>query len=395
MASVKQEGTDQRLAHIKEEDCESGAPEGVCVKVEDCEESISVFKEEECKEESSEVKVEDLKDFSFGLALQKREAGPIFKRDVCEESLNNLQPWVTNTGQLATVEISVQVKSELSEREEKITEGDGRKAEEQLGKNLHEKGSIFTSSFAQTSILDCEKMKKPTSGSENLTPASSQCSSRHATTITQTKALTTCQLEVSKHIQVQTREKLYYCLECGKRFLHKNSLSKHKKLHTGEKLYSCAECNKCFLERGNLNIHMIVHSGEKPHCCSECGKRFLQISSLRIHTRIHTGEKPYCCLECGKRFYDSSGLRDHSRTHTGEKSYVCSECGKRLSNSSSFRKHKRTHTGEKPYICSKCGKSFSGNGALFNHAKIHAGETPECDQQVSASNDLHVLEGTS
>ncbi|KAG2465953.1 TRI16 protein, partial [Polypterus senegalus] len=134
MASANEDGVDERTVDIKEEDCERLTPEDVCVKLEDHEERISVFKEEEeCKGVTVAIKVEDLNGFSIGLELQKHETEDIFKQDACEESPSSLQPWSTNTGRLTAQENSEELKSELSEYEEKVTEGNGRKGEESLG----------------------------------------------------------------------------------------------------------------------------------------------------------------------------------------------------------------------------------------------------------------------
>ncbi|KAG2465483.1 STXB protein, partial [Polypterus senegalus] len=131
MASANENGVDERTVDIKEEDCEWLTPEVVCVKLEDHEERISVFKEEqECNGVTVAIKAEDLNDFSIGLELQKHETEDIFKQDACEESPSSLQPWSTNTGRLATQENSVELKSES---EEKITEGNGREGEESPG----------------------------------------------------------------------------------------------------------------------------------------------------------------------------------------------------------------------------------------------------------------------
>ncbi|XP_051783794.1 tripartite motif-containing protein 16-like [Erpetoichthys calabaricus] len=325
MASVKDDGVDERTVDINEEDCERLTPEDVCVKLEDHEERISVFKEEEeCKRVTAAIKTEDLNDLSVGLELQKYETEDIFKQEACEESPSSLQPWSTNTGQLATQENSAELKSELSESEEKITEGNGREGEESpgsVGINLQKNGSLSPPSFGQPSLqYKAKGMKKSARLSEDLTAAFWQCSSLPATGVTQTEAIKTDQQQVEKEIQI----------------------------HTGEKTYCCLECGKSFQRRSNLQNHRRIHTGEKPHCCPECGKSFQKKSNLKIHRRIHTGEKPYCCPECGKSFLRKNSLQNHRRIHTGEK-IRCPDCGKSLSKRSNLQRHRRIHTGEKPH----------------------------------------------
>ncbi|KAG2466149.1 gastrula zinc finger protein XlCGF57.1-like [Polypterus senegalus] len=388
MASAKENGVDERTVDIKEEDCERLTPEYVCVKLEDHEERISVFKEEEeCKGVTAAIKAEDLNDFSIGLELQKPESEDILKQDACEESPSSLQPWSTNTGWLGTQENSTELKSELSEYEEKIIEGNEREGEESpgsVGMNLQKNGSFSPPLFGLPCLQYKEKgMKKLERGSENLTAAFLPCSSLPATGATQTEAIKTDRKQVGTEIQIHTGEKC--CLECGKQFKHKNDLNKHLKFHTGERPYCCSECGKSFSRRSNLQRHRLIHTGDKPHCCPECGKSFSCRSELQWHKTIHTGEKPYCCSECGKSFSCISNLQNHRRIHTGEKPHCCSECGKSFLRKNSLQRHRIIHTGEKPHCCPECGKSFLRRIGLQTHRIIHTGEKPHCCPECGKS----------
>ncbi|XP_039608423.1 zinc finger protein 502-like [Polypterus senegalus] len=381
MASAKEDDVDERTVDIKEEDCEWLTPEDVCVKLEDHEERISVFKEkEECKEVTSAIKGEDLNDFSGGLEFQKFETGDISKQGACEESPYSLQHWSTNTGRLATQENSAVLKSELSESEEKITEENGRDGEESTGSvgiNIQKNGSFSPPSFGQPSLQYNENgMKKSARESENQIAAYLQCSSLPATGATQTEAMKTDRQQVEKEIEIHTGEKC--CLECGKQFTYKSGLNRHMKIHTREKPHYCSECGKSFSCISYLQKHRIIHTGQKPHCCPECGKLFSRRSNLQRHRRIHTGENPHCCSECGKSFLRRSNLQSHKTIHTGEKPHCCSECGKSFSWKSSLQCHKKIHTGEKPYSCPECGKSFIRRSTLQSHRRIHTGEKPYC-----------------
>ncbi|XP_039608586.1 zinc finger protein 436-like [Polypterus senegalus] len=382
MASAKEDGVDERTADIKEEHCERLTPVDVCVKLEDHEERISVYKkeEEECKGVTAAIKAEDLNDFSVGLELQKLETENIFKQDSCEESPSSLQPWSTNTGRLATQENSAELKSES---EEKITEENGSEEEESpgsVGINLQKNGSFSPPSFGKLALQYKEKgMMKSARRSENLTTAFLQFSSLPATGVTQTETIKTDRQQVEKEIQIHTGQK---CLECGKQFTHKSDLNKHMKIHTGEKTYCCHECGKHFPNIKNLNKHTKIHSGEpKLHCCKECGKRFSMRSNLQRHRIIHTGEKPSCCPECGKSFSWRSHLQRHRKIHSGEKPHCCPDCGKSFSCINDLQRHRRIHTGEKPYCCPECGKQFSEKLSFQRHTQIHTGEKPYCCSQ--------------
>ncbi|XP_051783522.1 zinc finger protein 665-like [Erpetoichthys calabaricus] len=408
MASTDDDSMEKRLVHIKQEECDWGALEDLSVKLEDCEGTVSVF-----KEETAAIKLEELEDLSVGLEVKEHKNGDIFK----QESYPGLQPPFTDLEQLATQQNSTKLKSEL---EEKFIEGNRREEEEEeeqqqslRSAELHaEENDIFTmSSFVQPS-LQCRlqhnqnkrKMKKLICESKNVSPASLQCSSPAVVKLQSTKAINSDQhmhklllhtgekpyccsdcgkrffdsSTLQQHTQIHTGENLYCCSECGKRFSQASYFQRHKSVHTAEKPYCCSECGKQFLRNNSLQKHKVIHTGEKRHCCLECGKRFSQVSHLQSHKRIHTGEKPYCCCECGKQFSHSSSLRQHTRIHTGEKPFGCPVCGKHFSHVSHFHNHKRIHTGEKPYCCQECGKQCSRLSHLQRHIRIHTGEKPYC-----------------
>ncbi|XP_015273701.1 PREDICTED: zinc finger protein 436-like [Gekko japonicus] len=182
--------------------------------------------------------------------------------------------------------------------------------------------------------------------------------------------------------QIQSGEKPYNCLECGKRFSRQTTLTSHQRIHTGKepmKAYKCFQCGKYFRYKSQLLVHQRIHTGEKPFECSECGKKFSQSGNLQQHQRIHIGDKAFECSECGKKFSISLHLQQHLRTHTGEKRFECSECGKKFSRNLHLEQHLRTHTGEKPFECSECGKTFNWSSNLQRHQRTHTGEKPfEC-----------------
>ncbi|XP_077772771.1 putative zinc finger protein 75C [Podarcis muralis] len=198
--------------------------------------------------------------------------------------------------------------------------------------------------------------------------------------------------QLMSHQRIHTGRKPYQCLECGNTYSHRSTLIAHQRIHTGQKPYRCWDCGKGFNQRANLVAHRRLHTGEKPYHCQDCGKCFSQRNSLVVHRRTHTGEKSYQCLECGKCFSHSFTLTCHQKTHTGEKSYQCLECGRSFSQKSGLTSHQRTHTGEKPYQCLECGMRFNRKGSLTAHQRIHTGEKPyqclECGRSFSQNSTL-------
>ncbi|XP_039608542.1 oocyte zinc finger protein XlCOF19-like [Polypterus senegalus] len=294
-------------------------------------------------------------------------------------------------------ENSAELKSELSESEKKITEGNGREGEESpgsVGIKLQKNGTLSPPLFGQLSLqYKLKGMKKSARGSENLTAAFFQFSSLPATGSTRTEAIKPDRQEVEKELQIHTEQKSYCCPECGKSISTRNHLQTHRRIHTGEKSHCCSECGKLFSCISILKRHRRIHTGEKPHCCPECGNSFSCISILKRHRRIHTGEKPYCCPECGKSFSVKCNLQKHMRIHFGEKPYCCPECGKRFSCQTVLRCHRRIHTKpvhQKPYTCSECGKGYSSRRSFRRHTQSHIGVKPVPEM----SNDLSIGSST-
>ncbi|NXG70135.1 ZSCA2 protein, partial [Baryphthengus martii] len=61
------------------------------------------------------------------------------------------------------------------------------------------------------------------------------------------------------HLQTQTREKIFQCVQCGKSFSRKANLAVHQRVHTGERPYKCKECEKTFSRSSNLIAHRKTH----------------------------------------------------------------------------------------------------------------------------------------
>ncbi|XP_013882342.1 zinc finger protein OZF isoform X1 [Austrofundulus limnaeus] len=210
--------------------------------------------------------------------------------------------------------------------------------------------------------------------------------------------------------------KSFSCSECGKQFLHVQSLQKHMSSHSGvkassslvkksfdvesqqrlqvaQKSFSCDDCDENFTRKTDLNTHKRIHTGQKTFVCDVCERRFSYKSRLDAHTRIHTGDQPFVCDVCGQRCSGKAHLNRHMRIHTGQKPFTCDFCERKFSQRGSLNIHIRIHTGQKPFACDVCERQFSQRTDLNRHARIHTGDKPfacrVCGRQFNQKGNLN------
>ena len=92
--------------------------------------------------------------------------------------------------------------------------------------------------------------------------------------------------------------------------------------HTRDKLYECQSCQKKFRRKNSLHSHAYTQHGKCPsaaeiYMCGVCGKRFTLKHNLKSHMSIHTGDKPYTCQICQQKFRRKQHLQNHASSIHG------------------------------------------------------------------------------
>lgn len=112
---------------------------------------------------------------------------------------------------------------------------------------------------------------------------------------------------------VHTRDEIFSCEYCGKKFSSKKTRDYHRRTHTKEGSFKCSVCNKMFITDSKLKRHSTVHSEERHYRCSLCDKTFKSLDAKRKHMASHADGRLWQCDYCNNSFLRKLALRDHSR----------------------------------------------------------------------------------
>lgn len=89
--------------------------------------------------------------------------------------------------------------------------------------------------------------------------------------------------------------KKFNCEDCGKSFTTANILQQHRKKHyMPMRPHKCSHCPAAFYTPNDLRIHFLTHTRERMYLCCQCGKRF----SRKTHLNIHLSEFIIVSFHC-------------------------------------------------------------------------------------------------
>lgn len=185
------------------------------------------------------------------------------------------------------------------------------------------------------------------------------------------------------HEMELTDGKIYYCINCMRKFESADSL----KSHEGEckdnaalnKPFSCGICLQRFAYQTEVKQHQKEeHEAQKRFPCTVCGQKFTRKSQITMHMRSHTNERPYDCSVCHAAFSKRTNMVRHMMKHTakdsGDLPYCCSVCDKSFRWETSLKVHLNTHSKVRLFKCEYCEKDYSSISGLRKHALVHHDE---------------------
>ena len=196
---------------------------------------------------------------------------------------------------------------------------------------------------------------------------------------------------------VDSDNKPYKCLECGKSYSYPCELKRHEPVHTRQRNFKCQHCSRCFFHTGTLKNHEKGHARaeethqqehNKPYQCGECDKSFSNSGNLKHHRKTHAKKKPFQCKKEEKKrsLVGQVNTKKLNRMQnkrikltqgqkvadSENKPYKCKDCGKRYNFPSELKRHEPVHTRQRNFKCQHCSRRFFHTGTLKQHEKMHA-----------------------
>ncbi|CAH8862319.1 unnamed protein product [Trichobilharzia szidati] len=233
-----------------------------------------------------------------------------------------------------------------------------------------------------------------------------------------------------------SRNSLFECCECDRRFKSKSVLRRHVRVVHEGVTYPCEQCGKSFSRKWNLKQHINSVHERQIFQCDNCEKSFSSKNILLRHVRSSHEGVCYKCDQCDKSFSRKYDLNQHvvywhyesylkSKNLNGislkedtlqepveipqqSALFKCEQCDEIFSSMSRLREHRISHEYSqltqipyeslfpqkydmnkdklfqhegKPFICQQCGRGCSSKGILRRHIRItHEGRNFPCDQ---------------
>lgn len=200
----------------------------------------------------------------------------------------------------------------------------------------------------------------------------------------------------------QSRNKTFYCPNCGNCYSAAGSLKLHMRAclrqrnEVSAEDRKCKECSKIFNSVAYLKEHMMRHTGEQPFRCTRCYRKFVDEAKYNSHMDSHKHQdkleaeaealaaqhggkkvvvKEFTCSFCAQNFTVVFDVGQVKRR------YACDSCRDKYSNAEALRQHKQQVEEKREFSCDRCGRKFVFEGFLQRHL-------PTCDGSVKRRRDM-------
>ncbi|XP_030566283.1 RB-associated KRAB zinc finger protein [Drosophila novamexicana] len=200
----------------------------------------------------------------------------------------------------------------------------------------------------------------------------------------------------------QSRNKTFYCPNCGNCYSAAGSLKLHMRAclrqrnEVSAEDRKCKVCSKIFNSVAYLKEHMMRHTGEQPFRCTRCYRKFVDEAKYNTHMDSHKHQdkleaeaealaaqhggkkvvvKEFTCSFCSQNFTVVFDVGQVKRR------YACDACRDKYSNAEALRQHKQQVEEKREFSCERCGRKFVFEGFLQRHL-------PTCDGSIKRRRDM-------
>ncbi|KAL3856560.1 hypothetical protein ACJMK2_011296 [Sinanodonta woodiana] len=176
-----------------------------------------------------------------------------------------------------------------------------------------------------------------------------------------------------------------FCTKCWQGFFDLGELETHiqSNCKTKEAMFKCHICGRRYAKLHAMNKHVDTHPIHSPFVCRMCGRGFDDEKDLKMHRSAAHIVRPYKCEFCGKTFKKRDSVIDHRRTHVrniwftsqmmqleGQSNkFECRLCGVRLPTEEMLSEHTKRHEEGEEFACDSCDKKFFKRNLLILHAR--------------------------
>ena len=165
--------------------------------------------------------------------------------------------------------------------------------------------------------------------------------------------------------------------------------------------YFCDNCNRKFVDKNSFIRHNLKHAGDK-HQCSVCEFKSGLVTDIEKHQRVEHPDVSLNCEDCKYFTFSNDNLRMHLKyEHKNIRKYKCEDCEYETNRPQNLREHKLSnHEVRERVQCSECDISLCSTKNLKKHVRIVHRKNcnlficPNCDFETKYRNTLEKHQST-
>ena len=135
--------------------------------------------------------------------------------------------------------------------------------------------------------------------------------------------------------------------------------------------YFCDNCNRKFVNKNSFIRHNLKHAGDK-HQCSVCEFKSGLVTGIEKHQRVEHPDVSLNCEDCKYFTFSNDNLRMHLKyEHKNIRKYKCEDCSFVSGYKCALDVHKRGMHDNVRHKCEMCDYETTYKGNLQKHIITH------------------------